>query len=55
MNTTETVPSPTSEAPRKGVSGSAWGLALIPLLLLGLVLSYIVVTGGGYKTWPARQ
>jgi zinc transporter ZupT len=49
MNTTEAIPSPTSEAPRKGVSGSAWGLALIPLILLGLVLSYIVVTGGGLQ------
>jgi zinc transporter ZupT len=31
------------------MTGSAWGLALIPLLLLGLVLSYIVVTGGGLQ------
>jgi zinc transporter ZupT len=49
MNTTEAIPSTTSESPRKGVSGSAWGLALIPLLLLGLVLSYIVATGGGLQ------
>jgi zinc transporter ZupT len=31
----------------KGFSGSVWLLALIPLLLLGVVLTYIVVTGGG--------
>ncbi len=31
------------------MTGAAWGLALIPLLLLGLVLSYIVVTGGGLQ------
>ncbi|MCC6804798.1 MAG: metal transporter [Anaerolineae bacterium] len=29
------------------LSGSAWLLALIPLILLGLVLTYLVVTGGG--------
>jgi zinc transporter ZupT len=47
MNSANTVPSTTTEAPRKPLSGASWGLALIPLLLLGLVLSYIVVTGGG--------
>jgi zinc transporter, ZIP family len=31
----------------KGFSGSVWLLALIPLLLLGVVLTYLVVTGGG--------
>jgi len=31
----------------KGLSGSVWLLALIPLLLLGVVLTYLVVTGGG--------
>jgi zinc transporter ZupT len=29
------------------LSGGAWLLALIPLILLGLVLAYLVVTGGG--------
>lgn len=38
---TTTVTNPT------GFSGSAWLLALIPLLLLGVVLTYLVVTGGG--------
>lgn len=27
--------------------GAVWGLALLPLILLGLVLAYLVVTGGG--------
>jgi zinc transporter ZupT len=31
----------------KRQAGTRWGLALIPLLLLGIVLSYLVVTGGG--------
>jgi zinc transporter ZupT len=29
--------------------GSAWLLALIPLLLLGLMLAYLVITGGGLQ------
>ena len=29
------------------ISGAGWLLALIPLLLLGLILTYIVITGGG--------
>jgi zinc transporter ZupT len=29
------------------LSGAAWGLALIPLILLGIVLTYLVLTGGG--------
>jgi hypothetical protein len=29
------------------MSGATWGLALIPLVLLGLVLAYLVATGGG--------
>jgi zinc transporter ZupT len=49
MNTTNTIPSTTTEAPRKGLTGAAWGLALIPILLLGLVLSAIVVSGGGLQ------
>lgn len=49
MNTTNAIPSTTSDAPRKPMTGAAWGLALIPILLLGLVLSYLVVTGGGLQ------
>lgn len=46
---TETTPTPTppTDAQPKGISGAAWGLALVPLVLLGLVLTYLVVTGGG--------
>src|SRR5581483_9636748 len=29
------------------LSGAAWALALVPLLLLGAMLSYLVATGGG--------
>lgn len=29
------------------MSGAAWALALVPLILLGVVLTYLVVTGGG--------
>jgi len=36
-----------AELPQRGRAGAVWGLALIPLLLLGLVLSYVVATGGG--------
>ncbi len=35
-----------AEQPKR-LSGAAWGLALVPLVLLGLVLSYLVATGGG--------
>jgi zinc transporter ZupT len=50
MNTPSTVPDMNaSESPRKTLTSVAWGLALLPLLLLGLVLSYIVVTGGGLQ------
>ncbi|PTA66792.1 ZIP family metal transporter [Deinococcus arcticus] len=35
-------------APR-GRWASLWGLALVPLLLLGAVLAYLVATGGGMK------
>ncbi len=37
----------TTSAPAKRLSGAAWALALIPLLLLGAILAYIVATGGG--------
>lgn len=36
---------PTETLPR--LSGAGWLLALIPLVLLGLVLAYLVATGGG--------
>ena len=35
----------TPEAGR--LSGAAWALALVPLILLGIVLAYLVATGGG--------
>jgi zinc transporter ZupT len=47
MNTPNTLSTPKADMPRKQMTGAAWGLALIPLLLLGLVLSFVVVTGGG--------
>lgn len=37
----------TATEPQKKLSGAAWALALVPLILLGLVLSYLVATGGG--------
>ncbi len=33
--------------PSGKLTGAAWGLALIPLVLLGVILALIVVTGGG--------
>lgn len=44
--TTQPTLTPTDAKP-SGLSGAAWGLALIPLILLGLVLTYLVTTGGG--------
>ena len=41
MSTT-TQPTTTSR-----ITGAGWLLALIPLLLLGVILTYIVITGGG--------
>lgn len=41
-----TSPENTANKPQPRI-GAAWGLALIPLLLLGVVLALIVVTGGG--------
>lgn len=40
--TTETSPTPAGR-----LSGTVWLLALIPFILIGMVLAYIVVTGGG--------
>jgi ZIP family zinc transporter len=45
MSTSETSTNPPA-APGK-LSGAAWPLALIPLLLLGGMLAYLFVTGGG--------
>lgn len=45
--TTQTTPqTPLVENP-KGMSGAAWLLALVPLVLLGVVLTYLVITNGG--------
>jgi len=46
MTTQTTNPVENASTPR-GMSGAAWGLALVPLVLLGLVLTYLVATGGG--------
>jgi ZIP family zinc transporter len=40
-------PSPAIEQNQSRMSGAAWALALIPLILLGLTLSYLVATQGG--------
>ena len=40
----------TAPATAAGRWTSLWGLALVPLLLLGAVLAYLVATGGGLKT-----
>ncbi len=34
---------------QSGLAGFGWLLALIPLLLLGILLAYLVLTGGGLK------
>jgi len=47
MSTTETTSTNNTPATARKISGAAWGLALIPLVLLGLMLSYLVATGGG--------
>ena len=46
MTTQTTNPAETRPAPG-GLSGASWLLALVPLVLLGIVLAYLVVTGGG--------
>lgn len=46
MTTQTTNNAETTPAPR-GISGAGWLLALVPLVLLGIVLTYLVVTGGG--------
>jgi ZIP family zinc transporter len=47
MTTQTQVSASTPEAVPRPLSGAAWLLALVPLVLLGLVLAYIVNTGGG--------
>lgn len=37
----------TESSIRKPLSGAAWLLALVPLILLGLLLAYLLLTGGG--------
>ncbi|HLU09279.1 MAG TPA: ZIP family metal transporter [Oceanobacillus sp.] len=44
--TTTASQTPATSQPNR-LSGAAWGLALVPLVLLGIVLTYLVVTGGG--------
>jgi len=39
--------STTTVSENKNQSGWTWLLALIPLILLGLMLTYLVITGGG--------
>lgn len=45
--TTQNPPNAPSPAEPGGLSGAAWLLALVPLILLGVVLTYLVATGGG--------
>jgi len=45
--TTQTTPQTPSTSEPQGISGAAWLLVLVPLILLGIVLTYLVVTGGG--------
>ena len=51
MNTPTILPeavNPQNTARREN-RGAAWVLMLLPLLALGVVLAYLVVTGGGLK------
>jgi zinc transporter, ZIP family len=45
--TTQTKTPQTPSTGSQGLSGASWLLALIPLVLLGMVLTYLVVTNGG--------
>lgn len=45
--TTQSSSQPPITSSPKGMSGAAWLLALVPLVLLGIVLTYLVVTNGG--------
>lgn len=45
--TTQTTPQTPVASNPKGMSGAVWLLALVPLVLLGVVLTYLVVTNGG--------
>jgi zinc transporter ZupT len=46
MSETTRSETPAASSPG-GLSGAAWLLALVPLVLLGIVLTYLVLTGGG--------
>jgi zinc transporter ZupT len=45
--TSQTTPQTPSASEPQGMSGAAWLLALVPLILLGIILTYLVITGGG--------
>lgn len=47
MTTEANAPQTPTESSPKGISGAAWALALVPLILLGLMLAYLVATSGG--------
>src|SRR4051812_40647339 len=48
MTIANQTPVPPPTAP-KGLSGTFWIWVLVPLLLLGAVLAYLVATGGGLQ------
>jgi zinc transporter ZupT len=51
MTTQTTTPqAPFNSEQSQKLSGAVWLLALIPVLLLGLMLTYLVITGGGLTT-----
>ncbi|MCC7448953.1 MAG: metal transporter [Anaerolineae bacterium] len=47
MNTSSPIHTTAPAQQPRRLSGTAWLLALVPLLLLGVMLSYLVATGGG--------
>ena len=49
VNPTTPATPPVATAPRAGLPGATWILALLPLILLGLILTSVVVTGGGLR------
>ena len=44
---TETATTSSPDPQPQGLTGAQWLLALVPLLLLGVVMAYLVTTGGG--------